>query len=198
MLPCVEPGAELVRIRLADVDLDACRQDPGPTRQHAAGHRPGTVTVAVLRARRLPWRKWKDTVTVTLTGSTSVELITTQHLSWPITQVPPAPELETFWDGTFHPVTSLALTDVSVNRTRYEFVGECVRVLQLPAPVVPPATLQINCGPGAVETCAADAGTIPARPAAMTIPSAAATRRNIITPVIPSVDPRLFPPAGLT
>src|SRR5215472_14574028 len=104
-------------------------------------------------------------------------------------QVPPAPELETFWDGTFHPVTSPALTDVRVNRTRYEFVGECVLVPQRPAPVVPPATVQTNCGPGAVETCAADAGAIPARPAAMTIPSAAATRRNITTPVVPSVAP---------
>jgi len=109
------------------------------------------VTVALLCCRRLPWRKRKDTVTVTLTGSTSAELITTQHLSWPATQVPPAPELETFWDGTVHPVTSLALTDLRVSRTRYEFVGECVRVLQLPVPVVPLATLQTNCGPGASE-----------------------------------------------
>jgi hypothetical protein len=69
-----------------------------------------------------------------------------------------------------------------VNLTRYEFVGECVVVPHLPAPVVPPATLQTNCGPGAVETCAADAGVIPARLAAITIPSAAATRRNIVNP----------------
>jgi len=88
----------------------------------------------------------------------------------------PGPEPETFWDGTFHPVTSLALTDVRVNRTLYEFVGECVLVPQLPAPVVPPMTLQTNCGPGAGEICAADAGATPARLAAMTIPSAAATR----------------------
>jgi hypothetical protein len=146
------------------------------------------VTVAVLCCGKAPWRKRNDTVTVTLTGSISVDLIASQHVSEPAVQ--PGPELETFWDGTVHAVTSLALTDpVRVNLTRYEFVGECVLVPQRPAPVVPPGTLQTNCGPGAVETCVADAGAISARLAAMTIPSPAATRRNIITPVIPSVDP---------